>query len=137
MDSSIALQYAIELGVAEKIDDPSCLLTKNSKLDELRSRQAAWARLRWTYRSPPISVRNYAAVYELSGGRFFQDINKNVAVSGEMGPSTLAWLRLPSRTNPDVEECAWSQCAYDFKVADVCLDVDRDLIVVVERLDSP
>ena len=75
--------------------------------------------------------------------------------------STLAWLALPSRRDLDFDtegtsssgdsgvypsqssqvaeistfKPQWYTAPFDFRIADICLDVERDLLVVVERED--
>lgn len=104
-----------------------------AKLRGLRRSHAAWTNLHWSHRAPQIPIHNYAAVYELSGGYFFEDMNSDFHGSSRTVPSTLSWLRLPSHHDPSPGE--WRTANFDFKVADLCLDVERDLIAVVERTD--
>ncbi|KAH8103174.1 hypothetical protein DFH11DRAFT_1735027 [Phellopilus nigrolimitatus] len=96
VDSSVALQYNVELGAALKVDNETCPDTRSRKLVEIRRANSAWANFSWAHRVPPIDVRNYAAVYELSGGCFFQDINQDFTGAGKSLPSTLSWIKLPS-----------------------------------------
>jgi hypothetical protein len=83
-------------------------------------------------------------VYELAGGHFFQDVNRNHNEAQTKAVSCIRWMELPGRISgsedgvfdAESEDVRKGEWALDFKVSDLCLDVERDLIIFVERVDS-
>lgn len=104
----------------------------SKKMSFLRHRNNAWLSLQRCRRVDDISVNNYAAVYEFAGGWFFQDLNHDIDDSAAIRPSRVTWTKLPTRTSEGRETMERS---LDFKVADLCVDVERDLVIFVERSD--
>ncbi|TDL15987.1 hypothetical protein BD410DRAFT_795855 [Rickenella mellea] len=154
VDSSVSIQYAIELlasGVLNNRIAPSdasvAAQSKSKRLANLRRLNTAWKYLRLPTEGINIPTQNWSTTYELSGGLFIQDVNEDLLAGQEVGSqSTLSWVELPSMSHRVVEvgegeggrgeEPRWTTREFEFRVADLCLDVERDLIVLVERRDT-
>ncbi|TDL15988.1 hypothetical protein BD410DRAFT_832321 [Rickenella mellea] len=153
VDSSVSIQYTIELLASGALDGPLPLpstsnttFSKAHRLSTLRSLNTAWKHLHHPPNSFSIPNVNWPTAYELSRGLFIQDVNENWWVAWQGRPhSTLSWLDLPSSlhgvvraveadgSNAEGEEPRWMTHDFDFRVDGFCLDVERDLIVLVER----
>ncbi|KLO12172.1 hypothetical protein SCHPADRAFT_929415 [Schizopora paradoxa] len=134
IDKSVAVQYALELGASGKLDNLLCAKSNADKLAELREVNRRWAQFRWKHRVGPIPVRSFASVYEFTGGCFFQDLNESYASFRTSSTSSISWLPFPRPNSIGVHE--WGHNYFGFRPADICVDVNRDLLVVIERKDS-
>lgn len=134
IDKSVAVQYALELGASGKLDNPFCADSNAEKLVELRKVNRRWAQFRWKHRVGPIPVRNFASVYEFTGGCFFQDINASYISVHSSPPSSISWLPFPRADSIGVHE--WGHHHFGFRPADICVDANRDLMVVIERKET-
>lgn len=134
IDSSAAIQYNIELRASCALDGGPSTTIQAQRLHELRRSNRSWKSLKWEENVREIPIRNYAALYELSSGFFLQDVYQGLPIGPGDQFSMLTWIMLPSHGETEQQE--WKKCTFDFRVADFCLDVDRDLLVVVERVDT-
>ena len=132
IDTTPAILYRVELSISSTADAQNSPFSKSKKYELLRRRNETWLTLQHCRRIDNISVNNYAAVYELASGYFFQDVNRDVDDSNMQMPSRVTWFELPSRTRNGGRRGEWT---FSFKVADLCLDVDRGLVIFVERSD--
>ncbi|KAI6108453.1 hypothetical protein EDD16DRAFT_1619560 [Pisolithus croceorrhizus] len=117
---SSPLQYALELAIAGKQDNPLSSFDFSHKLAALRRYQDAWGTLQWTNTKDIPMLRGN--VWELYGGVLaLSDLNR-----------TIRFRRLPSQIR-EIEEHVWSVSTSDMDLRDFTIDPAQDLLVLIAR----
>lgn len=112
-----------------------CRRTRADILSHIRRLNWSWKNLSWLQRHHHIPIDNYAAVYELSGGYFIQDLNADFMAFDRT--CQLSVLRLPYLNGGrELRRPKRTKLKFDFRVVDLCMDPERDLLVVIERRDE-
>lgn len=117
---SSPLQYALELAIAGKQDNPLSSFDFSHKLAALRQYQAAWGTLKWTSTKDMPMLRGN--LWELYGGVLaHSDLDR-----------TIRFRRLPSHIR-EIEEHVWSVSTSDMDLGDFTMDPAQDLLVLIAR----
>ncbi|KAK0184337.1 hypothetical protein F5146DRAFT_938832 [Armillaria mellea] len=124
VDSSLALQYTIELAMDGMEDGKSSHLLNADRLGRLRDLRRAWADLNWK-KFTRIPFSGECSAYELVAGVF---------VKMFLGREFVL-TRLPSSTRPNVDQTELPD--QDMLVKDFAMDPSQDLLAMLVDDASP
>jgi hypothetical protein len=120
IESSILVQYHMELAVAGMKDNPLCELGLYARFDLLQRYTAAWRSLNAT---GELRIdRGDSRIYEISGG---------IVALGMENKRTLRLTRLPSALRR-IEKRTWEIPDVGGDMFDIAIDPAQDLLVMVE-----
>ncbi len=145
IDSNSSIQYQLELQSSLLVEnnlhssdvaEPSSSHnhSRAGLLSSLRRFNWSWKNMSWNKRYQRVPIENRAAVYELSGGFFVQDLNPDWGTP--LQASRLSWMKLPSSFDDNASgtyEMQRTTKAFEFRVADLCMNAERDLLIVIEK----
>ncbi|PFH54809.1 hypothetical protein AMATHDRAFT_134646 [Amanita thiersii Skay4041] len=123
IDSSVALQYKIQLAASGQEEAPSSAGSEAPKatcLETLKQKQRAWANLQWVERMT-VSY-SYGDLWELYG---------NVLAQNTSDSSRLLFYQLPSRYR-GIKRRDWSVDVRQYRLRDFGMDPAQNLLVLVE-----
>ncbi|KAI5120331.1 hypothetical protein M0805_000391 [Coniferiporia weirii] len=128
VDSSFVLQYNIDLGASCVRENHFHPYTQLEKLAELRRSNIAWANLHWSQSFAPDGL-DFGGIYDFSRKHFsyIMDLNEEDSHIG-----VIACLPLSPEHGIAASE---KVVVCDFRISDFSVDVERDLVLAVEKVD--
>ncbi|EIW51536.1 uncharacterized protein TRAVEDRAFT_67709 [Trametes versicolor FP-101664 SS1] len=130
IQSSILLQYSMQLQLYGYEDNPSCHLVISDKLRLLRQQESAWSRLDFEKETTIRIPFNPSSIYDLTDGVLLL----GESVSGiQTGADTVRWTRLSQLVSSEDAPAVhfWEKIDVGAHIIDVGLSVEEhDLIVV-------
>ncbi|KAI9057481.1 hypothetical protein FKP32DRAFT_1350242 [Trametes sanguinea] len=130
IQSSIALQYSMQLQLYGYEDNPICPLVIADKLRLLRQQEASWSRLDFEKETSVRIPFNPSSIYDLTDGVLLL----GESLSGiQTGADTVRWAPLSRliSAQPDPSSNLWEKIDVGAHIIDVGLSVEEhDLIVV-------
>lgn len=137
IQSSILLQYSMQLQLYGYEDNPSCHLVISDKLRLLRQQENAWSRLDFEKETTIRIPFNPSSIYDLTDGVLLL----GESVSGiQTGADTVRWTRLSQLVSSEDAPAAhfWEKIDVGAHIIDVGLSVEEhDLIVVATECVAP
>src|ERR1700722_10435661 len=123
---SVLLRYAIETKVAGVVDNPHAPLVLSERLENLRSREDAWASFTIKFRSLIPVPHVPSGIYDLTGGIYLLG---NALVFDRLFTTAMSFLQLPS--SPHVSP-AWTRICVNHDIVDIGLaEQEHNLIGVL------
>ncbi|EJD00852.1 uncharacterized protein FOMMEDRAFT_157961 [Fomitiporia mediterranea MF3/22] len=129
VNTSKVLCFTIELGAAGMKDNPNCQELMSGKIEKLWKSNIAWANLHWLCRRSISLSGKTGQLFDFSGGLFFFTSPEGHTNTGN--PTTIEWLTLPSRREPDVRHQP-EKVTFDMLLFEFAVDATQDLIIGVE-----
>jgi len=125
VDSSVELQYRIELGLDYMLDGPPSILTTAERLERLRALRRAWTLFEWK-REIRVPMSGDCQAYELVGGVFAKTSGD---ILSRIGSRHFVSTWLPSSSDP-----GHTLVRGDLGIAtkDFAIDPTQDLIALVK-----
>jgi hypothetical protein len=128
IDSSVELQYRIELALDCMLDGPPSTLTVSERLEQLRDLRRAWTLFEWK-KEIRVPMSGCCQAYELVGGVFAKTSNFQGGIFSHFGSRHFVSTWLPSSSDP-----GRSLVRNDLGIAtrDFAIDPTQDLIALVK-----
>ncbi|OAX35169.1 hypothetical protein K503DRAFT_793915 [Rhizopogon vinicolor AM-OR11-026] len=127
IDSSVELQYRIELALDCMLDGPPSILTVAERLEQLRDLRRAWTLFEWK-KEIRVPMSGFCQAYELVGG-VFAKTSSSAGVFIHYGSRHFVSTWLPSSSDP-----GHTLVRGDLGIAtrDFAIDPTQDLIALVK-----
>lgn len=126
IDSSLLLQYKIELGRCDLIDGPKDGSTTRSRLDTLRTHRRAWRTLEPSHTDT--FTRDTKNLYEASGSIFAWG-------TGESSRPFLCFYQAPSNIFDRPAPRMWELRDMEIPFRDFAMSEEEGLIVLIQEDD--
>ncbi|KAL6299410.1 hypothetical protein BKA93DRAFT_829888 [Sparassis latifolia] len=135
IESSVVLQYLIELQVAGAVDNPSSSLPVSDRLRVLKARESAWEQIECTNVTSIRVDFNPSSIYDLTGGVFLLGESLYEPFARTFRETdALRWLRLSRASGDKPTLSPWFKIDLEASILDVGLAVEEhDLIAVVTQ----
>lgn len=120
INTDMRLQYRIRLALHHMVDNPACRLSIDERLGRLSAYEDVWTHYH---------EKDY---YELSiEGDGVWDLSRGILAQVK-DLTTLVCVQLPSAIR-QTREKRWEFRDIEFDIAEICIDPDQDLLILVEE----